>query len=81
MGDTNTDKEKILLGFDIESLNMPLFLHMNREDLIKIVNRISGQNIISVYEGSSDWEVSFNKIGRMTIQVLYPITKKQRKFF
>lgn len=80
VGDTNTDKEKILLGFDIESLNMPLFLHMNREDLIKIVNRITGENIIPVYEGSSDWTISFNKSGRMTVQVLYPITKKQRKF-
>lgn len=80
LGDTNTDKEKILLGFDIESLNMPLFLHMNREDLTQIVNRITGQNIIPVYEGSSDWTVSFNKSGRMTVQVLYPITKKQRKF-
>ncbi|MBP3502772.1 MAG: hypothetical protein J6K42_04790 [Clostridia bacterium] len=80
IGDKNEDKEKILLGFDIESLNMPLFLHMNKDDLTKIVDRITGKTIIPVYEGASSWIGAFNKSGRMSTQVLYPITKKQRKF-
>ena len=80
IGDTNADKEKVLLGFDIDGLNMPLFLHMNIEDLQETINNITGQNIIPVYEGSKDWEVLHGKTRRMTTQVLYPITKKQRKF-
>lgn len=80
LGDTNKDKDKVLLGFDIESLNMPVFLHMNRDNLISILQRITNTSIIQIYEGANDWITSVVRNERLSTKVLYPINKKQRKY-
>ena len=79
VSDKNNDKDKILLGFDIPQLNMPLFVHIDRNYLNYVVNKITNQSQIPVYEGSKDFFV-FNKDGRITNQVLYPIKREQRAF-
>ena len=77
--DENKDKDKILLGFDIQQLNTALFTHIGKQYLINAVRNITGQNIIPVYEGARDFNV-LSKGKRMTTAVLYPITSKQRKY-
>lgn len=76
--DENEDKGKILIGFDIKSLNMPVFLHMKTNELLDLIKGTTGDTKIPVYEGGSDVKVL--KGGkRMTTQVLYPLTKELRK--
>lgn len=79
-GDKNLDKEKVLIGFDVKDLNMPVLFHIDKEDLSSIVENITGKKIIPVYEGVKNFEVL--KGGkRLTTQVLYPITAAQRRIF
>lgn len=77
--DENGDKEKILLGFDVPQLNMTLFSHIKKEYLMEAVKNITGDYVIPVYEGAKDFCVLKNG-GRITTQVLYPITSAERKF-
>lgn len=77
--DDNEDKEKILLGFDVPQLNMTLFSHIKKKYLMEAVKNITGDYVIPVYEGAKDFCVLKNG-GRITTQVLYPITSAERKF-
>ena len=77
--DDNEDKEKILLGFDVPQLNMTLFSHIKKKYLMEAVKNITGDYVIPVYEGAKDFCVLKNG-GRVTTQVLYPITSAERKF-
>ena len=77
--DDNEDKEKILLGFDVPQLNMTLFSHIKKKYLMEAVKNITGNYVIPVYEGAKDFCVLKNG-GRVTTQVLYPITSAERKF-
>ncbi len=79
--DDNTDGRFVLLGFDIKTLNTPLFVHMKKSELIKFITELTGDTKIRVYEGvenmyrhgaSQGWQ-------RVTTQVLYPLSKDERK--
>ena len=73
---------KVLVAFDIKTLNMPLFLHINKSFLQKVVFMITGQYEIPVYLGENDVvikRIRESKPKRMTTQILYPVGKKQKK--
>ena len=78
-GDENKDKRKILLGFDIESLNMTIFFHCDIEEIKNIIEKITGGTVIPVFEGAEDYKYIPYENGRMTTAIAYPATKKQRK--
>ena len=46
--DPNGDDKKILLGFDIKYLNMPIFVHLDRADVEKTIREITNDVIIPV---------------------------------
>lgn len=75
--DPNGDDKKILLGFDIKYLNMPIFVHLDRADVEKTIREITNDVIIPVYSGDIDFDISQGR--RMTTQVSYPFASKQRK--
>lgn len=75
--DSNGDAKKALLGFDIKFLNMPIFVHVDKDDIEKTIKDITGDVLIPVYEGEMDFILHGAK--RMTTQIAYPISKDQRK--
>ena len=75
-GDRNEDSSRILIGFDIRSLNMPLFFHMEKSDIREFIRSISGDTKIPVYKGGNDMDLGFDNI---TTQIAYPLSKKKKK--
>lgn len=76
--DDNEDESKVLIGFDIKGLNMPVYYHMDREDLIKFINGITdGNSEIPVYIGGDDM-YSYVLKQRLTTQILYPMSKDEK---
>ena len=47
--ETEYDSDKILLGFDIQSLNMPIKLHVKKEDILPLIQNITNNSIIPCY--------------------------------
>lgn len=66
----------ILIGVDHEGLNMPLRLHVNKQNLIDVLKGFLGNSLIQEYEGAEDFVVGSELI---TTSVLMPISKKQKK--
>lgn len=79
--DENPDGKFALLGFDIKTLNTPLFVHMKRSELIKFIEELTGDTKIRVYEGANDMYRHSASTGwqRVTAQVLYPLSKEEKK--
>lgn len=79
--DENTDDKFALLGFDIKTLNTPLFVHMRRSELIKFIGELTGDTKIRVYEGANDMYRHSSSLGwqRVTAQVLYPFSKEEKR--
>ena len=79
--DENEDGKFVLLGFDIKTLNTPLFVHMKRSDLIKFIEELTEDTKIRVYEGGNDMYSHSASVGwqRITTQVLYPVSKDEKK--
>lgn len=65
---------KVLLGVDIEGFNMPLRLHVNKNDLIDFLKTKNGNSIMRVYDGSDDYIID-NRL--LSTNVLFPFSKKQ----
>ncbi|MBQ3408711.1 MAG: hypothetical protein IJH12_05885 [Clostridia bacterium] len=76
--DENSDGKFVLIGFDIKTLNMPLFVHMKREELIEFLQELTGNTKLRVYEGANDM-YSYTIRQRVTAQVLYPLSKDEKK--
>jgi len=76
--DENEDDKFVLLGFDIKSLNAPLFVHMKRDELITFLNELTGGSKLRVYEGANDM-YSYSIKQRVTTQILYPLSKEEKK--
>lgn len=76
--DDNNNSNFILLAFDIKFLNMPIFLHTRKEELIDFVKELTGDTRLQVYEGAGDMYNIY--VGhRMTTQVVYPVSKSEKK--
>lgn len=71
------DPDKILLGFDIQSLNMPIKLHIKREDLIYMLKNINGNALIPCYIGNED--MMNTKVGSVSTQVLSVVPKDKKR--
>ncbi|MBR2744004.1 MAG: hypothetical protein IKE01_01730 [Clostridia bacterium] len=75
--DENEDSNMALIGFDIKTLNMPVFVHLKKDDLIQFLQNVQNNAVIPVYEGADDM---YNYIlkKRFSTQILYPISKDER---
>lgn len=76
--DEQTDDKFALLGFDIKTLNTPLFVHMKRDELTEFLTELTGGTKIPVYEGANNM-YSYTIKQRVTAQVLYPLSKDEKK--
>ena len=65
----NNDKF-ILIGFDIENLSGPLFLHMPVKEIKKFLERNKLDNKIPIYQGKKDFEINGKAVTR---KLLMPI--------
>ena len=76
--DDKEDDSKVLIGFDIKGLNMPVYYHMDREDLINFIKELTNGNCeIPVYIGGDDM-YSYVLGQRLTTQILYPMSKDEK---
>ena len=65
------DNEKfVLMGFDIEKLSGPLFLHMPLKEMKDFLGRNKLENKIPIYQGKEDFEINGKTISR---KLLMPI--------
>ena len=65
------DNEKfVLIGFDVENLSGPLFLHMPLKEIKDFLERNKLENKIPIYQGKEDFEVNGKTISR---KLLMPI--------
>ena len=76
--DENESDKFALLGFDIKSLNAPLFVHMKYSDLVAFIRELTGDSKIRVYEGAGDM-YNYSIKQRVTTQILYPLSKDEKK--
>lgn len=76
--DDCTDEKYALLGFDIKSLNSPIFVHINKDDLEQFLKTLTGDTKIRMYEGANDM-YSYTIKQRVTTQLLYPLSKDEKK--
>ena len=76
--DDCSDEKFALIGFDIKTLNSPIFVHIRKEDLIKFLKELTGDCKIRIYEGANDM-YSYTIKQRVTTQVLYPLSKDEKK--
>ena len=75
-----SNKNYILLGFDLKGYNVPVKLHFDKKKLIKNVKEYTNDTIIPVYEGNNDMYIeSSNFKFFFTTQILMPLTEKQKK--
>lgn len=73
--DIQTTK-KVLLGIDIEGLNMPMRLHIDKSVLEDFFKANQNTSLVPVYQGEED----FRHQGRVvSTQVLMPLSGPQRK--
>lgn len=78
LNDDNNNSKFILLAFDIKSLNMPVFVHVKKDELIEFLKELTGDSKIQVYEGSGDMNNCYAG-QRMSTQILYPVSKTEKK--
>lgn len=74
-------KRMIEIGFDLEGFNLPIRLHVNLNNLRKIVKEYTGKSEIPVYQGDQDWTVEskYKTQVDITTQIFRPTTKEERK--
>jgi len=70
------DKENILLGFDVDGLNMPVRLHMPLEKVRAFFRNFDKTYNIPNYVGNEDMEVWDKNMGA---SILMPLSPKHRK--
>ena len=66
----------VLVSIDYEGLNMPLRLHINRNNLIDALKLHQKNSLIQVYEGAEDFVKNRDMI---TTNILMPIPKRHKK--
>ena len=70
------DEKYILIGFDIEKLSGPLFLHMPLKEMKEFLERNKLENKIPIYQGEKDFEINGKSITR---KLLMPIDNSKIK--
>lgn len=76
--DESGDNKRMLIGFDIKYLNMPVFFHIKERDLAMFISDLTGDTKIPVYEGDIDM-YDFSEKKRITTLVLFPVPSTLRK--
>ncbi len=67
----------VIIGVDLDGVNMPIRLHMRRDKLMDYLQKNHGNTMIRVYEGDDDFRLS----GRTySTQIISPSGKKQGNF-
>lgn len=69
-------ENKILLGFDIRSLNMPIRLHIKTNDFLDLIRNLNEYKIIPMYLGKNDINIRNLK---MTTQILTVLSKNKKR--
>ena len=67
----------ILIAFDIEGCNMPLRLHLKKEDLIEAFKASKKEPIMQIYDGNEDFCYN-GKI--LPTNLFLPFNKKQVRY-
>ena len=67
----------IILGFDIEGLNMPLRIHIPKDYLKEFLEANEMENIIPIYKGNEDFRKLGNLIKTPVLIPMNPNIKKQ----
>lgn len=62
------DKGFVILGFDIKGLNMPLRLHMNKDEIIDFLNANRLEHKIPIYLGAEDFKINGKIIGTQVLR-------------
>lgn len=70
--------DKILIGIDVEGLNMPIRLHAKKSDVRDFVKGQTGTTIFPIYEGGEDFRL-FGTHENIGTPVLMPLCKKQKE--
>lgn len=65
----------VLIGIDYEGFNMPLRLHIPKNDIVEYLETNNQDTIIPIYEGNRDFTVYNTPI---TTQILMPFTREQK---
>ncbi len=71
------EMNNILVAFDIEGCNMPLRLHLKKEDLIEAFNARKKEPIMQIYDGNEDF---YYKGKRVATNLFLPFNKKQVRY-
>ena len=69
-------RRKLLLGVDIEGLNMPLRLHIDEDIVYDFIKANQGTSLIPIYDGDKDFMFQGRNIGA---QVMLPLDTPRRK--
>lgn len=76
----NAEKEKndkfILLGFDIDKLSGPLFLHIPKNEMKEFLERNKLENKIPIYQGKRDFDINGIAVTR---KLLMPIDQTKMR--
>lgn len=74
--DKNIENEYVLIGIDQEGLNMPIRLHIKKEQLSEALRLYNKETKVPIYEGDKDFVIGNELI---PTNILMPVQKKQRK--
>ena len=78
----DTDRPKVLLGFDIEGFNMPFCFHMLKDNVADLVKLSNSDCLIPEYQGNEDFIV-FNKENNtyenIPANIIMPMPKSHKK--
>ncbi len=79
--DNKRYSDKSLIAIDLKGFNAPLMLHIDKNVLARILQKVTGKNEISVYRGGKDFVMESAQNGRETAKtnVLFKLNPSQRK--
>ena len=79
--DTKRYPDKSLIAIDLKGFNAPLMLHIDKNVLAKILQKVTGKTEIPVYKGGRDFVIESSQDGRRTAKtnVLFKLNSIQRK--
>ena len=72
----NKKSKYVLIGADIEGLNMPLRLHIEKDIITKYIRASQGNSLIPIYSGKDDFKIGGKNLGTYA---LAPLNQEQIK--
>ncbi len=78
--DVDISKKKyILIGIDLQGMNMPLRLHINKDMLIEMLKESqNGSTLFPIYKGSEDF-LFFDSASYIPTHIYVPMSKEKKK--